>query len=172
MRSGTPLGDELVDLRESFLSASAVRDAYLGFAVEQARRGVAARRVHPAPSNLPRVEKHARHLFRVLRQGTELYCTGRLRVRLDSAEADACRTFGVIAARDWSAANALLADARETFAPCARPRCPSTRTTPRPRRGSLLSEQLITMRQYDRRADLEDLLEVRGRAGRAGRERA
>src|SRR3954452_3424124 len=34
----TPLGEELIGIRTSFLSAQRVRDAYLGYAVQQFRR--------------------------------------------------------------------------------------------------------------------------------------
>lgn len=34
----TPLGDELIGIRGSFLSAQRVRDAYLGYATQQFRK--------------------------------------------------------------------------------------------------------------------------------------
>jgi predicted nucleotidyltransferase len=75
----TPLGQELIDIRSSFLSASRVRNAYLGYATQQLKRLWDLEDV----SLRKRVAKHARHLNRLLIQGFELWSTGSLTLRLD-----------------------------------------------------------------------------------------
>lgn len=62
------------------------------------------------------VEKHARHLWRLIHQGTELHVSGQLSVRLGLAQAAACREFGEdVAARGVDVARDVLARAEETF---------------------------------------------------------
>ncbi|GAA2497179.1 hypothetical protein GCM10010406_36970 [Streptomyces thermolineatus] len=87
----TALGDDLIALRGRFLSARRVRDAYLGYAGQQFRRlrerggGPSSGGAAP-PGGSPasgRAAKHARHLVRLLEQGTRLHLTGRLEIRLE-----------------------------------------------------------------------------------------
>ncbi|WP_404815954.1 DNA polymerase beta superfamily protein [Streptomyces thermolineatus] len=75
----TALGDDLIALRGRFLSARRVRDAYLGYAGQQFRR---LRERGGGPSS-GRAAKHARHLVRLLEQGTRLHLTGHLEIRLE-----------------------------------------------------------------------------------------
>lgn len=75
----TPLGQELIRIRSSFLSATRVRNAYLGYATQQFKR-------LEDLSDIPlrsRTAKHARHMNRLLIQGFELWSTGSLTLRLD-----------------------------------------------------------------------------------------
>ena len=58
----TPLGRELVGIRSSFLSAPAVRRAYLGYADQQFRKLLTRDTTDPATRR--RAAKHARHLVR------------------------------------------------------------------------------------------------------------
>ncbi|MFJ3670606.1 DNA polymerase beta superfamily protein [Streptomyces sp. NPDC090106] len=102
----TPLGDELIGLRMSFLSAKRIRDAYLGYATQQFRR-----LENRAPDH--RTAKHARHLKRLCHQGLELYATGHLTIRLDNP--DEYRAFGERVAADPSAARPLLARYETAF---------------------------------------------------------
>ena len=67
----TPLGDELIGIRTTLLSAKRVRDAYLGYATQQFRKLESRDGDH-------RTAKHARHLKRLCHQGLELYTSGRL----------------------------------------------------------------------------------------------
>jgi hypothetical protein len=63
-----------------------------------------------------RTAKHARHLWRLLNQGTSLRQTGRLTVRLAPQAAAECRAFGEqIAAGDLGLARKVLADAEALF---------------------------------------------------------
>ncbi|MFC4030782.1 DNA polymerase beta superfamily protein [Streptomyces polygonati] len=84
----TPLGEELIALRSSLLSAGRVRDAYLGYATRQFKRlydrseGAAA----SGADARDRTAKHARHLRRLCHQGYELYATGRLSIRVEDPE--------------------------------------------------------------------------------------
>jgi hypothetical protein len=83
----TGLGDELIGLREAFLSRKRVRDAYLGYATQQFRK-LQARGDGTFGSDVRnRSEKHARHLLRLLQQGTALHRTGRLELRVEDPDA-------------------------------------------------------------------------------------
>lgn len=82
----TPLGDELIDLRTSLLSAPRVRDAYLGYASQQFKRLQNRAGGSPSPEASQRVAKHARHLKRLCEQGYQLYSTGQLTVRVEDPE--------------------------------------------------------------------------------------
>lgn len=95
----TPLGDELLDIRSAFLSAARVREAYLGYATQQARK--------------LRTAKHARHMKRLIDQGFALYTTGSLTVRLDDPAS--YREFGERVAADPESALRVLAEARARF---------------------------------------------------------
>lgn len=69
------LGSELINIRGHFLSQGCVRDAYLGYASQQFKLLKAAH---------PRVAKHARHLRRLLYQGTGLWAHGELTVKVSN----------------------------------------------------------------------------------------
>lgn len=113
----TPLGDELIGIRSTLLSAHRVRAAYLGYATQQFRR---LRNKAPQdedrqdrpPQDAPpqdkhaRVAKHARHLKRLCHQGLELYTTGRLTLRVEDPRE--YRDFGERVAADPDAALPLL----------------------------------------------------------------
>jgi predicted nucleotidyltransferase len=104
----TDLGDQLIAIREGFLSRKLVRSAYLGYASAQLRK-LEAREDHP------RTSKHARHLLRLLFQGLEIYETGKLTVKL--ANPEHFREFGeVVAAGDFEVARRELASAEHLFA--------------------------------------------------------
>jgi hypothetical protein len=63
-----------------------------------------------------RTSKHARHLWRLLYQGSMLHQTGNLVVALPPDRADTCRTFGErVAAGDLSVAAQAFADAEAIF---------------------------------------------------------
>jgi predicted nucleotidyltransferase len=110
----TPLGDELIGIRGSFLSAGRVRDAYLGYAVQQFRR-LESRGGESAPADTRRrTAKHARHLKRLCAQGLELYTTGRLTLRVDHPQE--FHDFGERVAADPSAALPLLRAYEAAFA--------------------------------------------------------
>ncbi|MDN3029104.1 nucleotidyltransferase domain-containing protein [Streptomyces sp. S.PB5] len=107
----TPLGDELIGVRTSFLSAKRVRDAYLGYATQQFRR--LENRDHTAGDTHRRTAKHARHLKRLCHQGLELYTTGRLTLRVENPQE--YREFGERVAADASVARPLLAYYEKAF---------------------------------------------------------
>lgn len=81
-----PLGDELIDIRQSFLSAKRTRDAYLGYATQQFKRLEARGDGSFSADTRKRTAKHARHLLRLCAQGYELYASGSLRIRLDDPQ--------------------------------------------------------------------------------------
>ena len=112
----TPLGDEAIAVRGSFLSARRVRSAYLGYATQQFRK-LLLRDQGSSASTPARLAKHARHLMRLVDQGHELYTTGYVRVRL--ADPERYRAFGERVAADVQAAAPFMAEAQERFA-CAR----------------------------------------------------
>jgi predicted nucleotidyltransferase len=81
-----PLGLELITIRRSFLSAKAVRNAYLGYATDQLAKMKQARnkmdsREDPADIANRRL-KHARHIVRLLVQAQGLHQDGELVIRL------------------------------------------------------------------------------------------
>lgn len=105
----TPHGASLRIIRENFLSAYRVRSAYLGYASQQLDR-MKSREAGA------RTAKHARHLGRLLIQGTELYRTGNLRIELHAAEVDMLRGLGAQAeGGDFTEAEAFLSYAEEAF---------------------------------------------------------
>lgn len=115
----TPRGAELIGIRSAFLSADAVRDAFLGYAGGQFGRLTAAGRFPKVP--IDRIEKHSRHLHRLCLQGLELYTTGTLTVRL--ADPEDTFEFGARVAADAGEAERFLADVEARFA-AARPALP------------------------------------------------
>ncbi|GGT06101.1 nucleotidyltransferase domain-containing protein [Streptomyces chromofuscus] len=102
----TPLGDELIGIRSSFLGARRVRDAYLGYATQQFRKLTSRGDGTFSADTRRRTAKHARHLKRLCTQGYELYTTGRLTIRVD--DPDGYHAFGERVAADPSAALPLL----------------------------------------------------------------
>ncbi|MFI5961891.1 DNA polymerase beta superfamily protein [Streptomyces asoensis] len=110
----TPLGDELIALRETLLSARRVRDAYLGYATQQFRKLQNRTDGTPSEDTPGRIAKNARHLKRLCTQGYELYSTGRLTIRVDDPES--YHRFGEQVADDPEAALPLLRGFEEAFA--------------------------------------------------------
>ncbi|MFF8194986.1 DNA polymerase beta superfamily protein [Streptomyces bobili] len=102
----TPLGDELLDIRTTFLSARRVRDAYLGYATQQFRRLLGRGDGSFSADTRKRTAKHARHLKRLCAQGYELYTTGKLSIRVDDPES--FHRFGEQVADDPETALPLL----------------------------------------------------------------
>lgn len=84
-RERHPFGDELVAIRSALLGARRVREAYLGYAYSQVKR-LASRGTTFSSDTQARTEKHARHLLRLIDNGTQLYLTGHLDVRLADPE--------------------------------------------------------------------------------------
>jgi predicted nucleotidyltransferase len=79
-------GHELIRLRQAFLSAKRVRDAYLGYATQQFKK-LEDRADGSFSADLrKRTEKHARHLLRLCTQGLNLYTTGELMIHLEDPE--------------------------------------------------------------------------------------
>ncbi|GAB2738682.1 hypothetical protein GCM10010442_69100 [Kitasatospora kifunensis] len=120
----TSLGSELIGLRQCFLSAGAVRSAYLGYAGQQFRK--LQTRDTAVPETRARAAKHARHLVRLLEQAVGLHETGELRVRL--AEPERVRELGERIAERPQAAEPLLAEAeRRLDRPGVLPHAPDPR---------------------------------------------
>jgi uncharacterized protein len=114
----TPLGDELIGIRQSFLSAPRVRDAFLGYAEQQFAR--LTNKEAPRDGGRwadRRTAKHARHLLRLINQGLRLYETGVLTIRLPDPQR--YLDFGEQVAADPEAARPVLEDARVRFATAA-----------------------------------------------------
>ncbi|MFF4383736.1 DNA polymerase beta superfamily protein [Kitasatospora sp. NPDC001547] len=120
----TPLGDELVGLRSAFLSAPAVRNAYLGYADQQFRKLLTRDTTDPATRR--RAAKHARHLVRLVEQAVRLHGTGHNLIRLPDPER--IRELGERIADRPALAEGLLADAAERLAgPGVLPAAPDPR---------------------------------------------
>lgn len=110
----TPLGQELIDLRSSFLSASRVRNAYLGYATQQFRKLEARGDGTFGPDLAKRTAKHARHMYRLLMQGLCLWTRGELAIRL--AHPDIVHSFGAqVALGDVGYAKAVLSEYEAEF---------------------------------------------------------
>src|SRR6188508_2569268 len=97
----TALGLQLIGLRSAFLSAKAVEDSYLGYAVGQfsrlegrKKKAGEGEQVGFSSDLRKQTEKHARHMLRLLVQGFQLWETGQLTVSLTDMEAAQCRAFG------------------------------------------------------------------------------
>jgi uncharacterized protein len=107
-------GEELSGIRETFLSRSYVRNAYLGYAEQQFRRLKERGDGSFSSDTRKRTAKHARHLLRLLTQGLELYETGKLTVRLEHPEH--YRSFGEkVAAGDLEIVQRELDEAENCF---------------------------------------------------------
>jgi uncharacterized protein len=110
----TPLGDELIAIRASFLSAKRIRDAYLGYATQQFRKLESRGDGSFSSETRHRTAKHARHLLRLCWQGYTAYTTGVIRIRLDDPQR--FLDFGEqVAAGDIEAARTMLAGYEEAF---------------------------------------------------------
>lgn len=90
----TLIGWALVEARKAFLHERGVRNAYLGYASQQFNR-IRSRGDNSFSSDTRnRTAKHARHLWRLACQGTQLHLTGDMRLRLSAEEITECREFG------------------------------------------------------------------------------
>jgi uncharacterized protein len=110
-----PLGDDLISIRTSFLSAKAVRNAYLGYASQQMQRLVNRGDGSFSSDTRKRTAKHGRHLWRLLQQGTGLHIMGLLAVRLGGDAAARCREFGERIGDDADLGKQAIAAAENTF---------------------------------------------------------
>jgi hypothetical protein len=109
----TDLGRELIELRSTLLAGPRIRDAYLGYAVQQFTR-LERRGDSFSSDTRNRTAKHARHLARLLDQGLGLYRTGTLTVRLEDPAS--YHEFGNrVADGDLDLAKARLAAAEAAF---------------------------------------------------------
>jgi predicted nucleotidyltransferase len=107
----TPLGAELVSIRNAFLSARRCRDAYFGYATAQFHRLLNTGEFQSKMRK--RVSKHGRHLLRLLDQGHELYSTGHLTIRVSDAQRYI--EFGERVAENPEMARPALAEAEAKF---------------------------------------------------------
>lgn len=85
-------GEALLDSRHWFASAELVKNAYLGYATQQFK--LLERRGDFGSDLKKRTEKHARHLYRLLIQGFNLYRSGELDVELCELDVARVREFG------------------------------------------------------------------------------
>jgi hypothetical protein len=111
----TDLGQELVAIRRSLLSARTVRNAYLGYSTSQLRRLKDRGDGSFSADTRKRTQKHGRHLHRLCEQGTALHSTGQLTIRLSAAQVQACREFGEQVADDSRIGDRMIADAERIF---------------------------------------------------------
>jgi len=110
----TPLGEELVSIRDAFRCAPRTRSAYLGYATQQMQRLINRGDGSFSADTRKRTAKHGRHLMRLCHQGLHLYRTGELLIRLDDPEP--FRDFGErVAGGDIDAARKLIADYEAKF---------------------------------------------------------
>ena len=107
----SPLGLRLVAMRSSFLSASSVENAYLGYAIAQFKR--LNREGYFQAKYRKRTEKHARHILRLMDQGYELFTTGSLTLKV--SDPDKYFDFGKKTAKDKSVADLVIEEYKEKF---------------------------------------------------------
>lgn len=79
-------GRNLIDIRTAFLSQNYVRNAYLGYATSQFHKLMLRGDGTFGPDLAKRTAKHARHMYRLLKQGLELWTDGHLTIRLDNPD--------------------------------------------------------------------------------------
>jgi predicted nucleotidyltransferase len=103
--TSTELGAGLIFIRRAFLSKYRVRDSYLGYADQQFRRYLDRGKFNSDISD-KRASKHARHLFRLVLQGYQLYTTANLTVRLEKPQD--CWDFAEMAVNDPDEVKAWL----------------------------------------------------------------
>lgn len=85
----SPFGEELLAMRDRFLSGPSVKQAYFGYAEQQLLR---LQRTGKYGNGMDkRREKNSRHLMRILEQGMNLYQTGILNIEI----ADLDRYFAI-----------------------------------------------------------------------------
>lgn len=106
----TEHGQQLIAIRDFFLSSKKVREAYLGYATEQFDRIF---RRSGADDGHAKRAKQARHILRLLHQGYDLYRTGQLQVRLEDPEV--YHRFGELVASDPDRAKESFAVTEESF---------------------------------------------------------
>lgn len=106
----TPLGERLIQIRSSFLSAKRVRDAYFSCGHAQFRRLLDTGQFQ---SKQRKRVSHARHMLRLLDQGFELYTTGQLTIRL--ADPQRYIDFGEAVSEDSDVARNALREAEDKF---------------------------------------------------------
>lgn len=113
----TELGQELIAIRGSFLSARAVRNAYFGYATQQfikLKQTTLKMDSREDPTVVrDRRHKHARHLYRLLLQGVELHTTGNLMIKLDDPQH--VRTLADEIVKYPKIGEMLIRDAEATF---------------------------------------------------------
>ncbi len=112
----TVLGMELIAIRQSFLSAPRVRNAYLGYATKQFEKLESRADGTFGPDLAKRTAKHARHMYRLLIQGLELWQTGNLDISLSEHDVQVAMSFGAAVSLgdiDW--ARTVLADYEDAF---------------------------------------------------------
>lgn len=137
----------LIRMREAFLSAPYVRNAYLGYATQQFKELKNRGDGSFSSATRKRTAKHARHLFRLLNQGTQLYLTGQLTVKV--ADPEMYHKFGErVAEGNTLWAEKALTDAEKIFnaRPSVLPEKPDT---------ARIEQWLRTVRYHylDRRPD-------------------
>jgi hypothetical protein len=111
----SPAAAVLIENRGRFLHQHAVRSAFLGYAQQQLQR--LAQRGDGSFSSDTRLRshKHARHLWRLVKQGSDLFRTGTMRVHLTPAEAGECVEFADAVITNPAVGERHLAAAADVF---------------------------------------------------------
>lgn len=111
-----PLGQQLINIRQSFIFEKGVRNAYLGYASGQFHRIRSRGDLSFSSDTRHRTAKHARHLWRLCKQGVDLHHIGQLTIWLEAEQARQCREFGErIAGGRLDLATGLLSWAEDEF---------------------------------------------------------
>lgn len=114
LRCFSPDGVALIRMRNAFLSRKRVRNAYMGYADQQFKKLKERGDGSFSSDTRKRTAKHARHLLRLVNQGTQLHLTGELTVKVDDPEF--YHTFGDrVAAGNTLYVEKVMSDAKRIF---------------------------------------------------------
>lgn len=110
----TPAGNALLDIRDAFLNARKVKDAYLGYATQQFKRITMRGDNSFSADTRKRTAKHARHLLRLCETGYQLWSTGQMQLRV--ADPQALFAFGErVASGNLGVAASALSEYADKF---------------------------------------------------------
>lgn len=108
----TDIGRSLIDNRHLFLSQR-VRKTYGGYALQQLKR--LKDRGDFSSDTKKRTAKHGRHCYRLIIQGMHALREGKIHVRLDAVERDACFEAGELAVSNVGLYERMVMELMEEF---------------------------------------------------------
>lgn len=113
----TPLGHELVGLRQYLISTDQVRSAFMGYAESQRKAAIALANKPSRVSSYAAITKHARHCVRLLRSAEQLLSSGQLTLNVANAR-DEIFSLGNLAYQDPARFDDYVAKRTQELARC------------------------------------------------------